>query len=61
MLDQLRDRCSRAMDGILTDIDQLTDAEINRLIQGLGERDRNDRYIQFCTALVSVLRLYYFG
>lgn len=47
-----------AIDGILQDIEELTDEEIQQLVEGYDQPDTNGQYTPFCTAIVYILKQY---
>ncbi|MGC1246798.1 MAG: hypothetical protein WA865_11360, partial [Spirulinaceae cyanobacterium] len=55
-IDLLQSMRSQAIESILDVIDDLTEEEKQKLIEGYEKSDDNEQYEEFCTVLVYILK-----
>lgn len=55
-IDKLRAMRRSAIEGVIADLDNLSDQDLCRLITGFTKRDDADQFPEFCIPIVSVLR-----
>lgn len=55
-IDKLRAMRKSAIEGVISELDALSDQDLDRLIAGFTERDNSGQFPEFCMPIVSVLR-----
>lgn len=55
-IDKLRALRKSAIEGVISELDTLSDQDLGRLISGFTERDSTGKFPEFCIPIVSVLR-----
>lgn len=58
-ISKLQNMRRMAVEAILLDIDELTETEIQQLVQGYEQLDVNGQYTQFCAAIAYLLKNYF--
>lgn len=58
-IDKLKAMRRKAIDGILMNIEELTDEDIQKMVQGCEKPDANGQYTPFCGAITYILKHYF--